>query len=86
MGTSPLASSPKELLGTSFSHVRCISWKNVAFKEQVYKKEDNLLKKKILFLQMWYIMVLPMWAYVSMTTFTTVNLLLNMNGASYLSS
>jgi hypothetical protein len=83
MATSPFASSPKELLGTSFSHVRHISWRNVAFKEQVVcRRENNLLKKKKLFLQTWYIMVLPMWAHIFVTTFTTVNLLLNLNGTS----
>jgi hypothetical protein len=45
MATSLLASNPKELFGISFAHVWCISWKNVTFKKQVCKRENNLLKK-----------------------------------------
>jgi hypothetical protein len=60
--------------------------KNVAFKEQVCIREDNLLKKIYIFLQTWYLMALPMWVHVSMVTFTTINLQLNFKGASCISS
>lgn len=88
MVTSPLTNAQKICLEPLFDNMLSVcDKKNVACKEQeqVCRRENNMLKEKNIFTT-WYIMVLPMWVHISMAIFTSINLLLNLKGASCLSS